>query len=77
MGGVRLTYAPVQIPGRCLLGLAGVTGILSLERALQCLARIETVFRQLHRIFVIDHRVLVGESMKFRTFTVGAEGGEY
>ena len=71
--GSSLINAPFQVLHRHPLGLAEVTGIFSLERAFECFARMETVFRQLHDIFVVNHRVLVEESTKVQALIVGTE----
>jgi hypothetical protein len=67
--------APFQVLHGCLLGLTEITRILSLECAFHCLARIETAFGQLHCMFVVNHRVLVGESMRIQTSTGGCGVG--
>ena len=51
---------PFQFTERHPYGFFEIIRILSLDNGLQYLAYVETVFRQLHGVLVIDHLVLVG-----------------
>ena len=70
-GGAKSINAPFQVLYLHLLGLAEIARVLSMECVLQCLTHIETVFRQSDGIFVANHRVLVGGSIRVQRFTGG------
>ena len=56
--------APFQILECNPYGFVEIIRVLPLDRGLQCLTYTETVFGKLDKIFVANHLILVGSSMK-------------
>ena len=63
-GGTGLTNTPSQILERHPHGFVETVRVPSLDYGLQLLTHVETVFRQLHGILVVNHLVLVESSMR-------------